>query len=171
MIRSNNMVRFLIISFGLFVFQNVNFAQQFLQLETINDPESIKYSLGETMLVKTETNDEWHKIKLKEFIYKDSIILLEEGFLKITDITAIRENRPAVNILAKTAQTFGTAYLVYGLLGSLADDGNKIGLGDVAIGGGAIGLGWAFKKAFYQRDYSIGSRYKLRLLDLRIRIQ
>ena len=151
-----------------FLFLTALNAQQFLQLETINDPESMKFSLGESLIVKTKTNDEWHKITLKEFLYSDSIILIEEGFLKITDIIEIRDTRPVVNALARAAQTFGTAYIVYGLLGSLSDNGNKFQASDAAIGGGAIALGWAFKKAFYIRDYKMGNRYRLRLLDLRI---
>lgn len=146
------------------------YSQQFLQLETINDPESMKFTLGQSLLVKTKTNDEWHKITLKEFLYKDSIIIVEEGFLKVTDITQIRDTRPAVNAIARVAQTFGTAYIVYGLFGSLADNGQKFQVSDALIGGGAIGFGWAFKKAFYIRDYKMGSRYRLRLLDLRIRV-
>jgi fermentation-respiration switch protein FrsA (DUF1100 family) len=151
----------------LFVIGNC-FSQQFLQLETINDPKSMKFSLGESLLVKTRTNDEWHKITLKEFLYTDSIILVEEGFLKVYDITQIRDTRPAVNAIARAAQTFGTAFIVYGFLGSLADNGQKFQASDAIIGGGAIAFGWAFKKAFYIRDYKMGSRYRLRLLDLRI---
>jgi hypothetical protein len=119
--------------------------------------------------VKTKSNEDWQKIRLKDFIYTDSIILIEEGFIKLSDITQMRDTRPIVNNIARGAQTFGTAYLIYGLLGSLSDSGQKFQLSDAVFGAGAISLGWIFKKAFYIRDYKMGSRYRLRLLDLRIK--
>ena len=143
--------------------------QEFLQMETKNDPESKKYALGEYLIVKTQSNSEWHKIRLGDFLYEDSIILTDEGFLKISDITHIKDTRPVVYGISKGFQTFGLGYIVYGLLGSLSDNGRRFSTGDAVIGGTALVVGWGFKKAFYERSYAIGSRYRLRLLDLRIR--
>lgn len=145
-------------------------AQQFLQLETINDPESKKFSIGESIFIKTITNDEWHKITLKEFLYKDSIILIDEGYLKTSDITHVKDTRPVVYALSKAFQTFGAGYIVYGVIGSFSDRGDKFSVEDALIGSSAIAVGWAFKKAFYIREYKMGKRYRLRLMDLRIRL-
>ena len=69
-------------------------AQEFLQIEVQNDPETIKYGLGKKIVIKTKQNDEWQAIVLCKFIYETGTILYDQGMLQVEDIVAIREIRP-----------------------------------------------------------------------------
>jgi p-aminobenzoyl-glutamate transporter AbgT len=153
-----------------FCFNYVN-GQQFLQIETINDPQTQKYNLGETIKIKKKDSNEWQSIRMLKFLYNDNVIVYDEGFLNINDIEAIRETRPVVNILSKMMMTFGAVWLVYGGLSGQLDRDPVSGYADLAIGTSSLVAGWGIGKAFYKRDYKIGSRYKLRLLDLRMSSQ
>ncbi len=143
-------------------------AQEYLQIETINDPKTEKYQLGETILIKIKDNNEWEKIKMTKFLYKENIIVYQGGFLRLEDIHMVRETRPAVNVLSKMLMTFGSVWLVYGLLSGQLDKDPVSGYSDLIIGTTSLALGWGVGKAFYKRDYKMGSRYRLRLIDLRM---
>ncbi len=160
-------LKFLLLYLLLCVFNTSN-AQEYLQLETINDPQTQKYALGETILIKRSNSEEWEKIRLGKFLYTENTIVYDGGFLKLEDIQLIRETRPAVNVLSKMLMTFGGAWLVYGLLSGQLDKDAVSGYTDLAIGTSALALGWGVGKAFYKRDYKMGSRYRLRLIDLRM---
>jgi hypothetical protein len=102
------------------------------------------------------------------FLYKENIIVYQGGFLRLEDIHLIRETRPAVNVLSKMLMTFGSAWLVYGLLSGQLGKDPVSGYSDLIIGTTSLALGWGVGKAFYKRDYKMGSRYRLRLIDLRM---
>ncbi len=146
------------------------FCQQFLQLETINDPSTEKYSLGQTIVVKLKNNDEWQAIKMQSFLYKENIIVLENGIINLDDIIAVQKSRPAVNVLSKMLMTFGSAWLVFGLLSGELSKNKDSGYADLAIGVTSFAAGWGVGKAFNKRVYNIGSRYRLRLIDLRMSV-
>lgn len=160
-------IKFLFISLAMFCLGNAS-AQEFLQIETINDPQTQKYMLGETVLIKRKGSEDWEKIKMNKFLYAENIIVYDGGFLNINDIEVIRETRPAVNVLSKMMMTFGSVWLVYGLLSGQLDKDPVSGYADLAIGVSTLAVGWGVGKAFYKRDYKMGSRYRLRLIDLRM---
>ena len=145
--------------------------QQFLQLETINDAETKKYPLGTSITLKTKQLDEWQTIKTESFLYDDQTIVYDGGLLHLEDITAVLEHRTAVNVLSRSLTTFGTAWLVFGLFTGKLDKDENTGYSDLAIGVSSVAAGWALRKAFYKRSYKMGSRYRLRLIDLRMDVK
>jgi hypothetical protein len=159
--------KFLLLSLAMCVFSTTK-AQEYLQVETINDPLTLKYPLGSTILIKKVDSEDWEKIKLLKFLYPENTIVYDGGFLKLEDIHMVRETRPTVNVLSKMLMTFGGAWLVYGLLSGQLDKDAVSGYADLAIGTSALVVGWGVGKAFYKRDYKMGSRYRLRLIDLRM---
>ena len=81
--------------------------QEYLQIEMQNNPETIKYHLGQKILIKTKQVDEWHSIVLQKFIYESGTIIHEQGMLQVEDITVLRETRPGVGALSLAVTTFG----------------------------------------------------------------
>jgi hypothetical protein len=144
-------------------------AQEFLQIEVQNDPETIKYGLGQKIVIKTKQNDEWQAIALRKFIYETGTILYDQGMLQVDDIVAIRETRPGVGALSVALTTFGGAWLAYGLISQGLDNKAEFGTKEIVIGVAALATGWGVKKAFYKRDFHIGKRYRLRLMDMRMK--
>ena len=142
--------------------------QEYLQIEMHNDPETIKYGLGQKITLKTQQTDEWQTIVLRKFIYDSGTILHDQGMIQLTDITAIRETRPGVGALSLALTTFGGGWLIFGIISQGLDNKAEFGSREVIIGVSALAMGWGVKKAFYKREYTIGKRYKLRLLDLRM---
>lgn len=152
----------------LFASLTVVSGQEYLQIEMQNNPETIKYHLGQKILIKTKQVDEWHSIVLQKFIYESSTIIHEQGMLQVEDITALRETRPGVGALSIALTTFGGGWLVFGAISQGLDNKAEFGTREVVIGVAALAAGWGLKKAFYKRDFHMGKRYKLRLLDLRM---
>lgn len=158
------------ILFLLFLFTSFTLvsAQEYLQIEMHNNPETIKYHLGQKLLIKTKQVDEWHSIVLQKFIYESGTILHEQGMVQLDDITAIQETRPGVGALSIALTTFGGGWLLFGVISQGLDNKPEFGTREVVIGVAALATGWGLKKAFYRRDFHMGKRYKLRLLDLRM---
>ncbi len=144
-------------------------AQEFLQIEVQNDPETVKYSLGQKIVIKTKQNDEWQSIVMRKFIYETGTILYDQGMVQVDDIIAVRDTRPGVAALSIALTTFGGAWLGFGLVSQGLDNKAEFGTREIVIGVAALATGWGVKKAFYKRDYNIGKRYKLRLMDLRMK--
>lgn len=143
------------------------FSQEFLQLETINDPETLKFGLRSKVTLRTKTNKDWQTIKLERLLFNDTVIVHTNGLLHLDEITDLRLNRPVVLALSRGAQTFGSAWLVYGSIsGELFR--NRVEWASIGFGVGSIIAGYLFKKAFYHRNVKLGSRYRLRLMDLRV---
>lgn len=154
--------------FLLFAANTAIHGQEYLQIEMHNHPETIKYHLGQKIQIKTKQVDEWHAIVLQKFIYESATIIHEQGLLQLEDITAIRETRPGIGAMSIALTTFGGGWLLFGVIGQGLDDRAEFGTREILIGVAALATGWGLKKAFYKRDYVMGKRYKLRLLDLRM---
>ncbi|MBK8701961.1 MAG: hypothetical protein IPN29_21295 [Saprospiraceae bacterium] len=143
-------------------------AQEYLQIDTYNDPTTKKYHLGEQIVIRTTYNEDWIKITPRKFLYDLNTIVYDDGMLRLDEIAAIRETRPGILALSTAFTTFGGAWLIYGLISKGVDSGSEFDKNDIIIGAVAVITGIGLRKAFYKRDYVMGKRYKLRLLDLRM---
>lgn len=148
---------------------NEIYGQEFLQIEIQNDPETVKFLLGQKVIIKTKQSDEWQTIVLRQFLYESNTIVYDQGFINLDDIAAIREHRQGVALLSAALMTFGGGWLVFGILGQGLDSKAEFGVREITIGVAALVTGWGLRKAFHNRDYVMGKRYRLRLLDLRMK--
>lgn len=163
------MAKWIFVIFLFVVMVPSGMSQEYLQIEVHNDPETVKYSLGQKIVIKTIQNEEWQTVVMRKFIYETGTILYDQGMLQVDDIIAVRETRPGVAALSIALTTFGGAWLGFGLVSQGLDNKAEFGTKEIAIGVAALATGWGVKKAFYKRDYNIGKRYKLRLLDMRMK--
>lgn len=139
------------------------YGQQYLQLETKNDPETIKFSSGDRISFKTDGAEGWQHKKIEKFILSDSLIIFENGYQHIGKLTKIRLPRKILGKMSNGLMQFGAVWTVYMIIT------NEISLRNGIIGGGSMFVGWIVKKLFYQRKYILGERYRLRLIDLSLK--
>jgi hypothetical protein len=145
-------------------------SQEFLQIETKNDPTTIKFGRGSVLLIKTVSEPEVYRpIQILDFDYTNQAIIYDEGRLALADIKSILQKRAEVNVFSKMLMTFGTVWLGYGLLGGQLGKNETSGYADLAIGASSVALGYGMYRAFYKRHIQIGDKYKLRLIDLRMK--
>lgn len=145
-------------------------AQQFVQLETINDPETLKFNLGEKITFKMAGGDQWTRKRISSLLFKDTTIVFDDGLVHLNDISHIQLTRPYADIIGKGFMAFGVSWFVFGGLAALTsqDERTKFGWDSFAIGASAAGTGYLFRKLFYKRTVKMGERYRLRMLDLRM---
>jgi hypothetical protein len=161
-------IRLTLLSFFLFFYSKIN-TQQFIQIETKNDAETIKFPIGSTIKILTIDNPkEYKNIVITGFDYSNDAIQYEDGEINLSDIVVVQTVRPAVGIFGKFFMSFGVVWLGYGLVTGELKKNDVSGYTDLTIGLTAVGLGYGIQKGFYIRKYKMGKRYKLRLIDLRM---
>jgi hypothetical protein len=146
------------------------YGQEYVQIEIKNDPETIKYPIGDVIKIKTKYEPEVFKnIQILGFDYTNNSLIYEDGRIALDEITVVQQTRPAVGFFSKMFMTFGGAWLGFGLLGGELGKNEISGYADLAIGLSSVGLGYGMHKAFHKRNFKMGERYRLRLIDLRMR--
>ena len=144
-------------------------AQVFLQLEMKNDPETLKFRRGDVLTFRTKSQPkEWVSKEIIDIKVSENVIVFEEGFRHIDEIIALRLHRKTLDDLTRMVQKFAIGWLVIGGLALLVVPNSTIPLGALLISSASFySGGWVLNKLFKYRVVKMGSRYRLRLLDLR----
>lgn len=141
----------------------------FIQLEDELTSVAYRYFPGDKITFQTkEYPDTWRKAKIKEIIPQDSILVLDEGYVKVGDISRVRRPKGRWGkIIGASIMSFGSGVVVYGTIGHLSS-GEPKSAGLAALVGGAItGLGWLISKSGRKKKYKIGNHTHLRIYDIR----
>jgi hypothetical protein len=164
-------MRFKIITIVILTFLTLDFSycQRILQVEMVNDPETIKYYEGMEIIFKVKNSEDWHSRVIERIMIQEKAIIFNEGFYKLDDITAIQNKRFGVLLFSGAMTTFGTAWLGFGFIEEVARKGKQSDVKTWVIGGTAAALGYSMRKLFYKHNKPINKeRYRLRLLDLSV---
>lgn len=143
-------------------------AQKFMQIETYGKPQVQKIFIGNTIQYKLDNNDQWDTGVIRDFLVEKNIIELDDRFIDISKIHALRFNRKYTKTIQSSLYLFGIAWSGFALIG-YTTDGNpdtqysKFDLG-VSLASGIAG--WGIGKLFKYKTIKIGKRKKLRLLDV-----
>lgn len=141
-------------------------AQRLLQLEMINDPESTKYYEGMNITFMIKGSDEWITRRIETIMISDNAILFDEGFFNVNDIVAVQTKRYGIALMSGALQSFGAGWTGFGIIDEVARPGKQSSLQTWVIGASSFLTGWGLRKLFYKRKHALGSRYRLRLMDL-----
>lgn len=150
-------------------------AQKFIQLELPGDPISTKYFEGSSIAYKLKDYpDEYFNKVIRQINIENEILVFDDGYIEVSEITHIRRFRPWVKALGYSLNTFGVVWITYGALGAALTDGgggfgnegNQFGWDTAIIGGVAIFAGWIMRKWLYKKDYKLGKHARLRMLDI-----
>ena len=166
-------IKILSIVFFVLLVQLVT-AQKFIQLELPGDPIASKYFEGSSIAYKLKDYpDEYFNKVIKQIIIENEILVFDDGYIEVADITHIRRFRPWAKALGYSLSTFGAVWITYGGIAHVfADDdmlnneGTKFGWDTAIIGGTAILTGWIISKWLYKKDYKLGKHARLRMLDI-----
>lgn len=141
-------------------------AQKVLQIEKRGKIKTKKYYLGEELTFQLKGGSDWYTDVMIDIKVEDKIIVFSERFVKVNDIKTIKsyKNASFANRTEKSLYSFGTAWLLFSLGGTLAGEP----LNDLAwkVPATSAGLGFLIKRLFYTRKYRIGKKRRLRVLDL-----
>lgn len=149
-------------------------AQKFIQLELPGDPIAMKYFEGNSIAYKLADypGDFFNKV-IQTIDVENEILVFDDGFIEVSDITHIRRFRPWAKALGYSLNTFGVVWIGYGALGAafvqddgFGNEGTRFGWDTAIIGGTAILAGWILRKWLYKKDYKIGKYARLRMLDI-----
>lgn len=159
-------MRHLISTYFICLFLSPLQSQSYLQLETVNDPTSIKYPINSKITFKSTGLDEWQTRKIQSLIVKDSIVIFDDGFYTLRQFSEVQTYRPMAGIVGKGLFTFGSSWMLFGVIDEVYNPGRQFTKQTVSIGLTSMLVGYGINKFFFKRKHKLGSRYRLRLLDL-----
>ncbi len=142
-------------------------AQVVLYVEVMTEDKPIKYYEGQNLIFKTKDYPkEWQDIKIERIIDTEKIILFDGGMLNLEDIIEIRRTRRWATVIGYMLQTFGVSWFAFGGIAHFATDSFDFGVDTFVIGGTAIASGWLIRKLFKYKNYKVGKKVRLKILDL-----
>lgn len=143
-------------------------SQIYLQLEIFNQAKTIKYSKGEIIhFQKKATADEWYSMQIQDILVDDGIILFDNDFVRVEDISKVRRSNVAAKYVGKSLMTFALAYALYGVIIEVFTDNDSINTTNMGIAAGAFASGYTLNKLFGTKIYWIGKTSRMRIIDLR----
>lgn len=143
-------------------------SQIYLQLEVFNKAETIKYSKGEYIqFQKASTGDQWYNIAIQDILVDDGIILFENDFIRVEDISKVKRTNMGAQLAGKSLMTFALSYVVYGVIIELFTENEGINTVNLSIAAGAGTSGFIMNKIFGTKTYWIGKTSRMRIIDLR----
>ncbi|MBK9257022.1 MAG: hypothetical protein IPM42_16195 [Saprospiraceae bacterium] len=141
-------------------------SQVILQLEIFKEVEAVKFKAGDIIHFKTsQFPKDWQKRKLEKIMQVDGVLLFDDGFIHVDDITHVRLYKPNVYALGLRIMQIGVVWWAYGGIIHLFTP-NKFTWGTFAIGATAVGVGWLLKKFVSRRTFKIKKTANLRILDI-----
>ncbi|MCB9080522.1 MAG: hypothetical protein H6555_02305 [Lewinellaceae bacterium] len=144
--------------------------EQYLILEKLGSAKTIRIPAGAEITYSLRDGQGWYTGEIQGFRFKDSLLVMADRYVKVSDITALRYNRAWVVSVGKQLMYFGAAWSGFALIGTLTD-GNpdtNYRLSDAIVTAAAVTTGLVLPRVFRYRKVKMGNRNRLRLLDLRI---
>lgn len=145
-------------------FSNVLSAQKILQLERFGSAKVKKFYIGDELTYRVKGDKTWYTGTIQNLIIEENIILFENRFIKLENITILRERQGWSQKLGNQLYFFALSWLGFSSAGTLV--GWEFRWDTVIIAGSAVATGWLIKKIFKYKKYKIGKKRRLRLLDL-----
>lgn len=146
-------------------------AQKVLQIERYGSPRTTKLYIGDEFTYKVYGDDLWRTRQLEDLIIDRNVIVLDDRYVNLKDIEALRYRRGWTQPISISLYTFGTAWSAFALVGTLTDGDpdTRYRPSDAIVSGVSLGLGWGIQKLFGTKTIRLGKRRRLRMLDLTFR--
>lgn len=151
---------------SFFALANTGNAQVILLLEDMTEVRPYTYYVGSKITVKTvDYPEEWQTIRITKLLDESSTIVYDGGLLNTSEIISVRRNSILGQTVGYTLQAFGAAWTVFGVLGSVFGD-SEYDVGTALIGVVSFATGWVIRKYMSSKKYKIGSKNRLKILDV-----
>lgn len=156
-------MRILIFTCFLFL-SNFLFAQKVLQLEKYGSAKVKKFYIGDELTYRIAGDKTWYQGTIQDLKIEENIILFEDRFVYLKDITKLRKYRHWTKGLFRQSLAFAGGWLFFSLAGTLV--GWELTLSTIVVPGATVAVTWITYKLFYKKNYKLGKRRWLRMLDL-----
>lgn len=160
----------LILYIFLFALSIPALSQKVLKLDTPKNPTKAAYHLGSTIIFKLDNdkqNTVWYQERIIDFDTDRGYIIFENWKVHYTDIIGIRNPnaRRRLRTTGTMVKTFGLGLIFFSTVGRLSPDCPNC---DEALVAGAAStlVGWLVERISGVKNYKIGKKNKLRLLDI-----
>jgi hypothetical protein len=162
-------MRLFVFSFLLFL-STTAFSQKVLRLDTPKNPSKAQYLIGSRIIFKLEKNKEndiWYSEIIKDFDIDRGLIIFDSWEVHYQDIIGLRNPyaHRGAKVTAKMLEGFGLGLIVFSTLGRVTKDCPNCNEA-LVVGGGSLLIGWIIDKLTGVKNYKIGKRNRLHLLDL-----
>ncbi|HPK09481.1 MAG TPA: hypothetical protein P5235_08030 [Saprospiraceae bacterium] len=160
------LIRILIL-FSIVFYSGICQCQTFLQLNRFANPEPKRFYVGDKLTYKLNSfGDEWFSHTIDDLNLVDSLIIFEQGFIDVSNISELRIYKPVVRGLGAKLIQFGVLWVVYGIIIDLVDNNNPFTIGNASIGLGGMVVGWSMKTFLSKKDYKINEKNRVKLMYL-----
>lgn len=146
-------------------------AQRYLLVETANRPQTLKIQEGSLLTYRMQGESDWLTGKIIEFRADQQLVAIDNYYLDISKVDALRQTRPWALPTGVMLMTFGSAWSGFALIGK-ATDGNpdtRYEARDAIISGISVGAGLAIGRLLRYRVIKLGDRRRLRIVDVSFR--
>ncbi len=156
--------------FGLILFlgiSNLVFGQKFLQIEKYGSPKVKKFYIGDDLTYRIKGDKTWYTGTIQDLIIAEDIILFENRFVKMGDITMMRKRLGWSQKIGTQLYIFAGSWLFFSGTAALVGWW-EVRWDTAIIAGSALVTGFLIKKIFKYKKYKFGKRRRLRMLDISI---
>ena len=167
---TEKLMRLIFTFFLLFSLISLTWGQKILQIETYGKAKTEKLFIGQGITYQLKDSEDWHYVVIEDLLIDQQLIQTVRGYLKITDIGALRTERGWSGPAKVSLMTFGAAWSVFGVIG-YATDGRpetKYSAGDAIVTVSSVATGWLIGKIFKYKKTKFGKRKNLRMIEIPI---
>lgn len=147
-------------------------AQKVLQVEKFGDPESQKIQIGAILDYRLKGEEVFREGYIEDIRVEDSLIVFGDRYVNVNDIAVLRFPRTWGKTVGTSLMVLGGAWSGFALIG-YATDGDpetSYSTNDAIVTAASATLGFALMKLVRYKKVRIDKRYRLRLLDLRFKV-
>lgn len=146
------------------------YGQKFLQIETFGKPQSKKIYPGAEISYQLRNQDIWHTHTIEDFLIDQNLLVLEDRYVNIKDIQALKFQRSFVQGISTSLFWFGLGWSGFAVVGTLTDGDpdTHYRWSDAIVTGSSLGTALLLDKLLGTKKVKIGKRKNLRLLDISV---
>ncbi|MCB9265203.1 MAG: hypothetical protein H6558_09280 [Lewinellaceae bacterium] len=146
-------------------------AQKVLQIEKYGNPRAEKIFIGDPVTYQLKGEDIFHDSYIEDIRVEDSLLVLDDRYVNVFDISALRYERTWPRATGISLFWFGIGWSGFAAIGTALDgnDDTKYRWSDAVVSASALSLSFAIPRLFRNKTVKIGKRRRLRLLDLRFK--
>jgi hypothetical protein len=151
-------------------FQIVAFSQKVLKLDTPRHPTKAAYYIGSAIVFKLENNKDntvWYEERIQDLDTEKGYIIFENWKVHYTDIITVKNPnaRRRLRTTGTMVKTFGMGLIFFSTVGRLSKDCPNCNEA-LAVGATSTLVGWVIERFSGVKNYAIGKKNRLHLLDL-----
>ena len=161
-------MRLLLFSIALTLFACTRVsAQKVMIFEKVGSAKTERVYEGEQLRFRMEGDKFWQQGKIQEMRPDIQALVINDRYIMLDEIETVHRGSTFGKAAGYSLMTFGVVWTGIGVLGynTDGDPDSQISGSQLAIGGGALGLGFLINKLFGDKKFKVGKLKRLRIVD------